>query len=167
MKSFFAGLAITLLLSLASLSVDAQTIDSNANASTQSTASSQQQAQNANEQNINFNTPEHQTIRSAPALGGSSYGTSFSSDSCMNAAGGGLSLIGGAATFGGPKADEVCRRIRLSYAWGQYAKYLNDTHRLDTEAKVAGMIAYELCNAMPDDLKRCLELGLVKKAEGK
>lgn len=167
MKSFFYGLVITIVVSLVSLSVDAQTVDTSANASSNTQSSANTQAQNANQQNIQFTSPRNQRIESAPSLGGSSYGTSFSMDGCMNSAGAGLSLVGGAATIGGPKADEVCQSIRMSYAWGQYAKYLRDTGRVEAEAKVVQMIAYDLCTAREKDQKICLELGLVVPQEKK
>ena len=167
MKAFIVGFVITVVLSLASLSVNAEDVNASANASTNSQSAANTNAQNANQQNIQFTSPHEQTIKSAPSLGGSSYGTSFSSDGCMNAAGGGVSFLGGAVTTGVPVSDETCRRIRLSYAWGQYAKYLTDTHRYEQEAKAVSMIAFELCQAEQSDIDACKEFGFLKQDQPK
>ena len=58
----------------------------------------------------NFISPSDskQTIKSAPSIGTGSYSGSFSSDYCMGTAQGGLSVLGGAITGGGPVRDAEC-----------------------------------------------------------
>ena len=159
MKTFIQAFIVTFALFLGA--AHAQSSTSNANSGSNSTSAVQ--AANANAQTIEFTSPGHQTVRAAPALAVGSYGTSFSADGCMNTAQIGATVVGTGVVAGKSVRDDVCSRIRLSYAWGQYAKYLNDTGRKDTEAQVAGMIAWQLCSAgMSGDEEQCKKLGLTK-----
>lgn len=98
---------------IALFSITAHAGDVNAEANTQVKTTSGSTAQNAGvNQDIAFNSPGKQTIKSAPghALGG--FAGSFSSDYCFGTAQAGGSWLGGSIGGGAPVEGESCVILR-------------------------------------------------------
>lgn len=148
-------LIVGIVASLFSIGAVAQV---DVNAITNSNTASTSGAMNAgNAQNIHFNgqTPDKQTLKVAPSLGGNSYYGSFSSDNCMVSAGGSLSTIIGGGSVVAPVRDQQCALLRVFERTQQAAASINDVDP-NTAARLRQASTDMLCQ-VSDEAKIALQ----------
>lgn len=107
------------------------------------------------------------TVRSAPPVMLGGFGTSFSSDNCVNIQQAGVSVLGAGIAAGGGKVDQNCAHIRRGYAFGQAAAYAAKSGQAKMASQLLSMANWEFCTSDADTQKACLQAGLVVPAGDK
>lgn len=155
-------LAIIAAAMLLSFSAHAQDIASTATntATTQATSA----AQNAgNSQAITFTSPSDSstTLRAAPSIGGVGGYAGFSPENCGNAQGGGVSIVGFAATYQGPNLNQPCDTRLTVRSLGQAAATV--TNEADRAGILRAMMG-KACLIDQETFEMMVEQGLCPAA---
>lgn len=129
----YTRIVIAVFALAVSFSAQAQSTTPLSSSVSNATTSSTSGSYGANQQAITFNSDSGGTLKTAPAIGGSSFYGSFSSDSCMVSGGVGVSIVGFGANAATPIRDTNCdlRRSfeRLEQAAASQPKRADQLHQ--------------------------------------